>query len=79
MLIGCIRCHGSLDGNDECPMCDYDMAAEDVRIDAMLAVAEGEKIERAMNDLVDLLAACPEAKINPRAWDQLLIYAPKKT
>lgn len=75
MMIGCIRCHGPLDGDRQCPMCDY--KSDDAQIDAALAAAEGERIEHAMNALVDLLAASPEANINPRAWEQLLIYAPK--
>lgn len=35
-----------------------------------------EEIERRMSDLVDLLAFFGDAKIDPRAWNQLLIYAP---
>jgi hypothetical protein len=39
-------------------------------------LAAGVEIERLMSELVDRLAACPCAVIDPRAWDQLRIYAP---
>ena len=28
-MIGCIRCHGPLDGNDQCPMCDRKPCIQD--------------------------------------------------
>ena len=34
-------------------------------------------IETMMGDLIDLLAADPRAKIDPRCWSGLLIYSPK--
>lgn len=46
MLIGCICCHGPLDGAGQCPMCDYDMAAADAEIERMLTEAEHKKEER---------------------------------
>lgn len=33
-------------------------------------------IEEMMGELVDRIAAEPTTKIDPRAWDQLRIYAP---
>jgi hypothetical protein len=35
------------------------------------------EIEALMGELVDLLAVHLDASIDPRAWSQLLIYAPK--
>jgi len=34
------------------------------------------EIEKRMGELVDLLALFVETEIDPRAWRQLLIYAP---
>ncbi len=36
------------------------------------------EIERRMSELVDLLAIFLDADIDPRAWRQLLTYAPKQ-
>ena len=36
-----------------------------------------QEIEKRMGDLVDLLAIFLDAPIDPRAWSQLLVYAPK--
>jgi hypothetical protein len=51
MLIGCIRCHGPLDGAQLCPMCDYDMEAWNRDIERRLSEAEmwgwSEKHDRA--------------------------------
>lgn len=30
--------------------------------------------ERLMSDIVDILAGFPEVELDPRAWNQLLIY-----
>lgn len=37
----------------------------------------GAEAARLMGELVDLLASHPRAPVDPRAWRQLLIYAPK--
>jgi len=35
-----------------------------------------QTIEEMIGDLVDRIAAEPTTKIDPRAWDQLRVYAP---
>lgn len=37
-----------------------------------------EELERRMSELTDLLAIFFDADIDPRAWQQLLTYAPKQ-
>jgi hypothetical protein len=38
-----------------------------------------QEIEHRMSDVADLLALFVDVEIDPRAWQQLLIYAPARS
>lgn len=67
MLIGCIRCHGPLDGDDKCPMCDYNHQAQDAAIDKMLDEAEQRQRETTKmefkNDQGDVIRLSRDADL----------------